>query len=104
MRITTSIQLIAITDMRTTSNISAVIPAPAAGKTLLMVYVTGTLLEGVDSTLVIETVLIVTSELVTSAVSPYASDDCDDDMSAEYIIPIGATSTITSAFKCNIDE
>ena len=60
------------------------------------------------------------SELVTSVVSLYTADDCDDGVSAcrhsgavygyhcvirttAHIIPIGATSTITTAFKCDID-
>ena len=67
MRITTSIQLIAITDVRTTSSISAVVPAPADTAILVMVDVTGTLLVGVASTLyivVIETVSTVTVDVV----------------------------------------
>ena len=49
--ITTSIQLIVITDVRTTSIISVVIPAPADTAILVMVDVIGTLLEGVASKL-----------------------------------------------------
>ena len=107
-------QLIAITDVMTTSSISSTVPT-TVGTTILamvMVDVTGTV-EGVAGTLeVIETVLIVDvvkcvgvskkyvpisglalltvghgvmSELVTSAESLYTSDDCDDDVSAAYI-------------------
>ena len=105
MCITTSIQLIDITDVMTTSSISAV-PTTAGTTILVMVDVTRTLLEGVACTLVvIETTLdvvkcvwvskrcvpisgtllasVVTadSELVTSAVLLY-TDNCDDDGTA----------------------
>ena len=73
MHITTSI--IDIADARTTSSISAV-PMTAGTTVLMMVYVIGTLLEGVASTLVvIEAVLIV----------DVVSDGCDDGVSAEYV-------------------
>ena len=62
MRITTTIQLIAITDVMTTSSISAVIPAApatAVSGITLIVDAPGTLLEGV-----------VNCELVSKRCSP----------------------------------
>ena len=117
-------QLIAITDVMTTSSISSTVPT-TVGTTILamvMVDVTGTV-EGVAGTLeVIETVLIVDvvkcvgvskkyvpisglalltvghgvmSELVTSEVSLYTPDDCDDDVSAEYVDTVEQSTGIT---------
>ena len=95
MRITTSIQVIAITDVRTTSSIISTVPTTAGTTTLMMVDVAGTLLEGVASTL--ETVLIVevvkcvwvskrcvliSGTLLTGGIT---ADDCDDGVTAEYV-------------------
>ena len=142
LRITTIIQLIAITDVRT--SITSSISATAAGTTAsvavdqrLLEGVTGTLLEGAAGILsVIETVLIVDlvkCVLDSKRCSPISgtpltgrvtADDCDDGVNVECvytcseavyeyhcviritacILPIGATSTIITTFKCNIEE
>ena len=111
MRITT-IQLIAITctDVMTTSSISSAVPTPA-GTAMMMVDVTGTLLDCgmADSLVVMETILdvvkcvwvskrcvpisgtlltgVVTASSVISAVSLLYSDNCDDGVRAcdEYV-------------------
>ena len=125
MHITTSIQLIIITDVMTTSGISS---ATVGTITLFMVDMVGTELEGVASTLltvdVVKCVLdsercvSISGTLLTGGVT---TDDCDDGMSAEYhsgavygyhcvvritahTILIGANSTSTSTCKCDIDE
>ena len=93
MHITTNIQLIAITDVRSIS-ISAV-PTTAGTIALIMVDVAGTLLKGVASTL--ETLLVVeevkcvlnsercvsiSCTLLTGGVTV---NDCGDGVSAEYV-------------------
>ena len=110
----TSIQLIAITDVMTTSSISSAVPTTTGTTILVMVDsdVTATV-KGVAGTLVVieitldvvkcvgiskrcvpinGTLLIMTcgvtadSEPVTSAVSLYTPVDCDDGVSGEYVI------------------
>ena len=88
MHITTSIQLITITDVMTTSSISSAVPTVGT-IAFFMVDAAGTELEGVASTLdVVKCVLDsercvpISGTLLTGGIT---ADDCDDGVSAEYV-------------------